>query len=73
MSYYVIGGRYSDTTFTSLVEPDAPLGPFESYTEAVKVWHARAMATIDQATTRFTIEWRTTAEPSDGVRHPGAA
>jgi hypothetical protein len=31
LSYFAVGGRDSDTTFTSLTKADPTKGPFESY------------------------------------------
>ncbi len=58
MPYYVTGGRYADTTFRTLLEPAATLGPFATHEEALDAWRARARATIDFATVRFQIAWR---------------
>jgi hypothetical protein len=55
VAYYVIGGEYTDTSFEELVRPEPVLGPFETYAQAYIVWRGRAMATIDQAYTRFDI------------------
>ena len=57
MSYYVIGGRYTDTTFRTLVEPAPALGPFEEHAAALEAWSERARATIDFATVRYQIVW----------------
>jgi hypothetical protein len=55
--YWVVGGEYSDATFTAIAAgaEEERLGPFASYDEAYKVWAARAWATVDNALTRFRI------------------
>lgn len=55
MAYYVVGGEYTDTTFTELVAPPLILGPFDTYETAYLVWRGRALETIDQAYVRFQI------------------
>jgi hypothetical protein len=30
MPYFVTGGEYADTSFSRLVHPEPPLGPFDS-------------------------------------------
>lgn len=74
MPYYVTGGRYTDTTFSTLLEPAPPLGPFATHEEALEAWRQRARATIDYATVRFQIAWRDDAgEPPAPAPHaPGA-
>ncbi len=56
--YWVVGGEYTDTTFTEFaagVEPTR-LGPFDDYDEAQNVWRAKAMETIDDAYARYRID-----------------
>jgi hypothetical protein len=55
MPYFVTGGEYADTSFSRLVHPEPPLGPFDSYEEARKRWRERAFATIDLPLIRFQI------------------
>lgn len=55
MPYYVVGGRYRDTTFRELVEPDEPEGPFHDYSEALVRWRGKSMARIDEAYARYLI------------------
>ncbi len=69
MSYYVLGGRYADTTFRNLLDPAPVLGPFASHEEALEAWRERARATIDYATVRYQIIWR----DEDGVEPRPAA
>lgn len=56
--YFVVGGLYNDTTFTELAEGEklARLGPFDDYDQAVAVWRAKAMETVDEAYAKFSIE-----------------
>jgi hypothetical protein len=53
--FYVVGGEYADTSFAEVVRAEPVLGPFATYQEAFVAWRARAVATIDQAYTRFQI------------------
>ena len=57
MVYWVVGGEYSDTSFTTLApgKCEERYGPFASYNEAYAEWRTRARATIDDATVRFQI------------------
>jgi Domain of unknown function (DUF4170) len=57
MSYWVVGGDYTDTRFNELAPGtrEERLGPFASYREAWDVWSARARATVDIATVRYRI------------------
>lgn len=55
--YWVVGGEYTDTSFTRL-RPGASLerfGPFASYEAARKEWLARTMQTIDNALVRYRV------------------
>ncbi|HLY58801.1 MAG TPA: DUF4170 domain-containing protein [Stellaceae bacterium] len=66
--YWVIGGEYTDTSF-SRVAPGKSLerhGPFDSYKEAHKVWQARAWVTVDDAHTRFRVLEGTEEGPGAG-------
>ena len=62
LSYFVVGGRYSDTTFTSLTKADPTKGPFESYDQAVDSWRAASMQHVDEAFVRYLIVQATDAE-----------
>jgi hypothetical protein len=55
--YWVVGGEYSDTSFTGFAPGKAEerLGPFGTYEEAQRAWSGRAWATVDDAHTRFSI------------------
>jgi hypothetical protein len=63
LSFYVVGGEYRDTTFRELARPDQVIGPFEDYEDAYVAWRARAMATIDQAYSRYHIVETAPAPP----------
>jgi hypothetical protein len=55
--YWVVGGEYTDTTFTRL-RPGASeevYGPYADYDLAYKEWQTHARATIDDATIRYRI------------------
>lgn len=56
--YYVVGGLYKDTSFTEMADGHklARLGPFDNYDQAVAVWRAKAMETVDEAYAKFNIE-----------------
>ena len=53
--YFVVGGRYADTTFTTLTEAASTDGPFDRYDDAVDVWRANSMRHIDEAFVRYLI------------------
>jgi Domain of unknown function (DUF4170) len=55
--YWVIGGEYTDLSFTKLAPgaQEERHGPFATYKEAYEVWQSRARATIDDAMVRFRI------------------
>jgi hypothetical protein len=53
--YFVVGGRYSDTSFTKLLEPAPAEGPYLRYDDAVDVWRANSMRHIDEAFVRYVI------------------
>lgn len=55
MPYFVIGGAYSDTTFTNLVQPDHVEGRFEYYVDAYLAWRGKSMAHVDDAFWRYQI------------------
>jgi hypothetical protein len=58
--YWVVGGEYTDTRFTTPAEGQSEqrYGPFATYEEAKAEWRRRAWATVDDAHTRFRIERR---------------
>lgn len=53
--YFVVGGRYADTSFTDLLEPAPTEGPYARYDDAVDVWRANSMRHIDEAFVRYVI------------------
>lgn len=54
--FWVIGGEYSDTHFTTVVEGSAQaFGPFRSYEDAKQVWRDRSIENRHKAHMRFTI------------------
>jgi hypothetical protein len=57
MCYWVVGGEYRDATFREIVpgKTEERIGPFETYSDAHKVWARRAWATVDDALMRFRI------------------
>lgn len=55
--YWVIGGEYTDVSFSKL-QADATLesyGPFANYESARQEWLGRTMKTIDNALVRYRI------------------
>ena len=62
LPYFVVGGRYLDTTFTNLTEADPAAGPFETYDEAVEVWRAASIKHIDEAFVRYIVVQAADAE-----------
>ena len=56
--FWVLGGEYTDTSFSHLMGDGAPerYGPFDRYAEARAVWRAKAMETADASLYRFSIE-----------------
>ena len=56
-SYWVVGGRYTDTQFQKLVTGEEErYGPFDSYEEAHDVWLAKSMEQIDDCMVRFRLD-----------------
>ncbi len=55
LPYFVVGGRYEDTSFTTLLEAAPAEGPYERYDDAVDVWRANSMRHIDEAFVRYLI------------------
>ena len=54
--YWVIGGEYTDTGFSRLVEGTEQVkGPFPSRESALQVWQDLAAATRSNCHARFTI------------------
>ncbi len=55
MSYFVVGGRYRDTTFREVVRADPPEGPFDDYDDALALWRSKSVQHIDEAFVRYQI------------------
>ena len=55
--YWVVGGEYADTRFTTLAPGRAleRYGPFTSYRDARAEWQKRAWATVDDCQVRYAI------------------
>ncbi len=55
--FKVVGGEYTDTTFTKLAPntTEEVFGPFESYAAAKIKWAERAWRTVDNCYARYTI------------------
>lgn len=48
--YYVVGGRFTDTHFDTLIDNTGErYGPFRSYEQAFEEWRARMFAKIDDS------------------------
>lgn len=58
VSFWVVGGVYKSTEFQVTAEGshEERLGPFDSEEDAIVVWRAKAMETVDDAHARFRIE-----------------
>ncbi len=56
--YWVVGGEYADTSFTTIVGGGAEqrIGPFPSHDAAKAEWQRLAWATVDNAHVRYRIE-----------------
>jgi hypothetical protein len=57
MSYWVLGGEYTDTDFRRVAAGKAEerLGPCSTIKEARDAWASRAFATIDHCLVRYRI------------------
>jgi len=77
LPYFVVGGRYADTSFSTILEPTAAEGPFERYDDAIDVWRASSMRHIDEAFVRYLIVQadspEAAAERAEEPRAPRAA
>lgn len=65
--HFVVGGRYSDTSFTALLEAAPTEGPYERYDDAVDVWRANSMRHIDEAFVRYLIVQASSPEAAAGL------
>ncbi len=57
MSYWVVGGEYTDTDFRQITlgKTEERLGPYTSFKEARDAWASRAFSTIDHCLVRYRI------------------
>ena len=57
MSFWVVGGEYTNTSFREVVpgKKEERLGPFATYDQAMEAWSARAWATVDDCNSRYHI------------------
>ena len=57
MKYWVIGGEYTDTSFTHIKGGDAEqrIGPFKDYDTAKSIWAKLAWEHVDDAHVRYRI------------------
>ncbi|MCR9255865.1 MAG: DUF4170 domain-containing protein [Alphaproteobacteria bacterium] len=57
-SFWVVGGVYTDTSFTEIVEggTEERFGPYDSYDAAKQMWQTKAWAGVDDANCRYRIE-----------------
>ena len=55
LRFFVVGGRYADTSFTVLIEADETESPFETYDNALEAWRVSSMRHIDEAFARYLI------------------
>jgi hypothetical protein len=54
--YWVVGGRYTDTSFTALSESGAEAyGPFARYDDALRAWSDRSNGSRALASVRYSI------------------
>ncbi len=56
-SFWVIGGEYTDTTFTKLMShrKKKKYGPFRSYDQAFVVWSEKSWKAFDDCFVRYEI------------------
>ncbi len=57
-AYWVIGGTYTDTDFTTIIDGlnEERFGPYDSRGEAMDVWRGKAWSTVDEGYVRYRIE-----------------
>lgn len=67
LPHFVVGGRYTDTSFTTLIEADPAQGPFDTYQQAVEAWRAASMQHVDEAFVRYIVIQAAT--PKDAQTH----
>jgi putative intracellular protease/amidase len=56
--YWVVGGRYADSSFTRLTggQDEEQIGPFSSETEALAAWRQKAIESEDDALSQYRVE-----------------
>jgi len=70
--YWVVGGRYTDTTFaTPQDRAETWYGPFDSHDAAKAEWSRLAWASVDDALSRWRIE-RLAGDPPLGMGNGGS-
>tara|TARA_B100001027_G_scaffold210108_1_gene176886 strand:- start:686 stop:868 length:183 start_codon:yes stop_codon:yes gene_type:complete len=57
MVYWVIGGKYTDTSFNKIEDgcEIEKYGPFDDHEEARKIWDYHSWKNVDDCFIRFTI------------------
>ncbi|MGE0714325.1 MAG: DUF4170 domain-containing protein [Alphaproteobacteria bacterium] len=57
MAFWVIGGEYVDTAFTTLApgRTEERLGPYPTWEAARAAWSGRAFSTVDDCHARYRI------------------
>jgi hypothetical protein len=55
--FWVVGGRYTDTTFSKIEGggSEEMIGPFDSFEDARKEWQRKSWAQVDQCNVRYRI------------------
>ena len=54
--FYVIGGEYTDTTFSSFVDEEERYGPFDTWPEARAKWNEKSWQNVDSCHTKYEIQ-----------------
>jgi uncharacterized protein DUF4170 len=59
-AFWVVGGRYKDSTFKECADPSGEVwhGPYASYDDAKAEWRRLAWQSVDDALARYRIESR---------------
>ncbi|MDA0704360.1 MAG: DUF4170 domain-containing protein [Proteobacteria bacterium] len=55
--FWVVGGEFTDTSFKKMAGDGEPrrYGPFDSHAEALAVWRAKSMETVDLPLFKYSI------------------
>lgn len=53
--FWVVGGRYTDTSFTTLADGAEAIGPFTRYDEALRAWSDHSNRSRSLASVRYSI------------------